>query len=78
MHWVAMAERGRRAALAELQRAIATPGRVSYAGAEAKKNYAEFRGKLQMLMDARVLDDGQNGILREGVRPFDDAFGEAK
>lgn len=61
--------------LAELEKAIdGKSSRVTYAGTDTGKNYPEFRGKLQQLIDSGNLDARKVEVLREGVRPFDAAF----
>jgi hypothetical protein len=48
--------------------------RVDYRGETARKNYPEFRGKLEQLIESGVLSSPQIAVLREGVRPFDQAM----
>ena len=62
--------------LADLQKALTGESkRVDYRGATAAKNYAEFRTKLEQLIDSGILDDYKVRILREGIEPFDRAMG---
>jgi hypothetical protein len=62
--------------LADLRNALTGQSkRVDYRGEAAAKNYAEFRTKLQQLIDSGILDDRKLRVLREGIEPFDAATG---
>ena len=64
--------------LGELEKALVLPGRrISYAGANPRANYGEFRDKLQALVDSGALEAEQNRVLLKGVRKFDEEFGWA-
>jgi hypothetical protein len=61
--------------LAELIEALRGGSRrVDYRGETNAKNYPEFRGKLQQLIDSGALDDRKTRILRTGIAPFDAAI----
>jgi hypothetical protein len=62
--------------LPDLQRGLSDPrARVTYVGPETAGRYPEFRGKLEELLAGPLLTPDQAGRVREGVRPFDAAFG---
>ena len=62
--------------LAELVRGLTDPSaRVTYRQETTAGHYAEFRLKLQQLLDAPILDDRQRQVIGESIRPFDRIFG---
>jgi hypothetical protein len=48
--------------------------RIDYRGDKARKEYPEFRAKLQQLIDSGILDQRRVRVLQEGVAPFDVAM----
>lgn len=65
--------------LADLQKALTgQSNRIDYRGEATAKNYAEFRAKLQQLIDSGILDERKLRVLREGIAPFDAATGWSK
>lgn len=52
--------------------------RVTYLEEKTFQNYAEFRAKLQELINSKLLDEQKATILAQGIAPFDRAFGSTK
>lgn len=48
--------------------------RVTYLDPDTARNYPEFRGKLQTLVESHIVSPQQAELIRNGVRPFDEAF----
>lgn len=49
--------------------------RVTYLKEETRQRYPEFRAKLQQLLESNLLSNDKVSLLRDGVQPFDQAFG---
>lgn len=49
---------------------------VTYHQTLTRDHYAEFRNKLQRLLESGLLDDRKVSCIRSGVQPFDDTFGK--
>jgi hypothetical protein len=62
--------------LHELVRGLDDPSRrVTYRTDETAGHYAEFRGKMQSLLDSTLLSPDQAGRMARDIQPFDRAFG---
>ncbi|HEY0007847.1 MAG TPA: hypothetical protein VGB55_03900, partial [Tepidisphaeraceae bacterium] len=63
----------------ELADGITNPdARVIYRDPATHANYAEFRTKLQNLIDSDIVDEAKKQSLRNGIAPFDAAFESRK
>ncbi len=49
--------------------------RITNVQEQMRQRYAEFRPKLQELIECEILGDERASIIQDEVRPFDKAFG---